>query len=102
MHSKKVVITAQVFISAMMAFLMTAFFATLHLGLTGAMVEAWISSFVIAWPVAFCLSLIVSPVAFMISGRLVGNRPTAAAKGARANTVEPPVPAVNEHTRRAR
>ena len=73
MLSKKVVITAQVFISGMMAFLMTAFFATLHLGFTGAMIDAWVDSFVIAWPVAFCLSLIVSPVAFMIAGRLVGS-----------------------------
>ncbi|AXK40182.1 DUF2798 domain-containing protein [Crenobacter cavernae] len=74
MHSKKVVITAQVFISGMMAFLMTGFFTILHLGLTSAMVDAWTSSFVIAWPVAFGFSLVVSPVAFMMAGRLVANR----------------------------
>jgi hypothetical protein len=73
MPSKKLVITAQVFISGMMAFLMTGFFATLHLGLTRVMLDAWIESFVIAWPVAFCLSLLVSPLAFMIAGRLVGD-----------------------------
>lgn len=82
MLSKKVVITAQVFISGMMAFLMTAFFAALHLGFTAAMVDAWVNSFVIAWPVAFCLSLIVSPVAFMIAGKLVGFRGRAALKTA--------------------
>ncbi|UVE16248.1 DUF2798 domain-containing protein [Pseudomonas sp. LS44] len=80
MHSKKVVITAQVFISGMMAFLMTGFFATLHLGLTAAMADAWISSFVIAWPVAFCLSLVVSPLAFMMACRLVSRRAPAAAE----------------------
>lgn len=71
MHSKKVLITAQVFISAMMAFLMTGFFSILHLGLSSAMVDAWSRSYVIAWPVAFCFSLVVSPVAFMMAGRLI-------------------------------
>lgn len=80
MHSKKVVITAQVFISGMMAFLMTGFFAMLHLGLTPAMLDAWISSLVIAWPVAFCFSIVVSPIAFMLAGRLVGSRAPAAVK----------------------
>lgn len=80
MHSKKVVITAQVFISGMMAFLMTGFFAMLHLGLTPAMLDAWISSLVIAWPVAFCFSIVVSPIAFMLAGRLVGSHAPAAVK----------------------
>jgi len=80
MHSKKVIITAQVFISGMMAFLMTGFFAMLHLGLTTAMVDAWISSLVIAWPVAFSFSMVVSPIAFMLAGRLVGSRAPAAVK----------------------
>jgi len=74
MPSKKLVITAQVFISGMMAFLMTGFFAILHLGLTAHMLQAWGSSFVIAWPVAFVFSLVVSPLAFMLTGRLLGER----------------------------
>lgn len=56
----------------MMALLMTGFFAILHLGLSAAMLSVWVESFTIAWPVAFCLSLVVSPLAFMIAGRLVG------------------------------
>lgn len=87
MHSKKVVITAQVFISGMMACLMTGFFATLHLGLTAAMLDAWTGSFVIAWPVAFVLSLIVSPVAFMMAGRLVAKRVPTTAEVAPNDTV---------------
>lgn len=74
MHSKKVLITAQVFISGMMAFLMTGFFSILHLGMTSNIVDAWASSFIIAWPVAFCFSLVVSPLAFMMAGRLMANR----------------------------
>lgn len=67
----KLIITAQVFISGMMAFLMTGFFAILHLGLTAEAVSVWAESYVIAWPVAFCFSLVVSPIAFKIAGKLV-------------------------------
>lgn len=67
----KLIITAQVFISGMMAFLMTGFFALLHLGFTDKAFEVWGESFVIAWPVAFCFSLVVSPIAFMIAGKIV-------------------------------
>ncbi|WP_449576960.1 DUF2798 domain-containing protein [Lelliottia nimipressuralis] len=74
MHSKKVLITAQVFISMMMAFLMTGFFSILHLGMTSSIVDAWANSFIIAWPVAFCFSLVVSPLAFMMAGWLMANR----------------------------
>ena len=77
MHSRKVVLSAQVFISGMMAFLMTGFFAILHLGLTARTVEVWASTFITGWPVAFCFSLVVSPIAFMLAGRLAGARPNA-------------------------
>lgn len=79
MHSRKVILTAQLLISGMMAFLMTGFFAFLHLGFTGAAMDAWYHTFITAWPVAFCFSLIVSPIAFMIAGRLAGGRPSAQA-----------------------
>ena len=75
MHSKKVIFTAQVLISGMMAFLMTGFFAIHHLGLTTRMLEIWSSTFLTGWPVAFCFSLVVSPIAFMLAGRLAGGRP---------------------------
>lgn len=72
MHSRRLIITAQVFISGMMAFLMTGFFSFLYDGFTAAAVSAWWQAFVIAWPVAFCFSLLVSPVAFWLAARLLG------------------------------
>jgi hypothetical protein len=70
MHSKRVIIVAQVFISGMMAFLMTGFFSFLNLGFSVKALGTWAAAFVVAWPVAFCLSLLVSPLAFMLAGRL--------------------------------
>lgn len=69
-HSTRIVLLAQVFISGMMAALMTGTFGALHLGLTRALLEQWGSSFLIAWPVAFGFSLIVGPIAFKLSYQL--------------------------------
>lgn len=66
-HSTRIVLLAQVFISAMMAALMTATFGMLHLGATRAFLAAWGPSFLTAWPIAFGFSLIVGPIAFKLS-----------------------------------
>jgi hypothetical protein len=68
----KTIVIAQFFISGMMAFMMTGFFGFLHLGLTSEWVREWANSFVIAWPVAFVLSLGVGKVGFMIASRITG------------------------------
>lgn len=68
----KTIIIAQFFISGMMAFMMTGFFGFLHLGLTSEWLREWAGSFVIAWPVAFVLSLAVGKVGFMIATRITG------------------------------
>ncbi|EHU1441382.1 DUF2798 domain-containing protein [Acinetobacter baumannii] len=70
MHSKKFIIITQVFISAFMALAMTLFFSVLHLGVNLEMIKSWLSTFIIAWPVAFVFSLVISPLAFMLSGKL--------------------------------
>ncbi|MGJ7043388.1 DUF2798 domain-containing protein [Shinella sp.] len=70
MNGPKTIIIAQFFISGMMAFLMTGFFSILHLGLSGRAVSEWSGGFLIAWPVAFLLSLGVGKVGFMIAGRI--------------------------------
>ncbi|TCB52470.1 DUF2798 domain-containing protein [Acinetobacter sp. ANC 4779] len=70
MNQKKFIIITQVFISGMMAFVMTLFFSILNIGLTSLMLKEWLTSFMIAWPVAFLFSLVVSPLAFSISGKL--------------------------------
>lgn len=63
----KTFILAQAFISCMMAFMMTGFFGFLHLGFTSAWLNEWGKSFIIAWPVAFCLSMIVGRVGFKLA-----------------------------------
>jgi hypothetical protein len=68
----KTIVIAQFFISAMMAFLMTGFFGFIHFGLTAEWLQEWASAFVIAWPVAFVLSLIVGRLGFMIATRITG------------------------------
>lgn len=70
MNQKKFIIITQVFISGMMAFVMTLFFSILNLGLNSLMIQEWLTSFAIAWPVAFLFSLVISPLAFAISGKM--------------------------------
>ncbi|MCR6499746.1 DUF2798 domain-containing protein [Shinella sp. CPCC 101442] len=67
MSKTKTVILAQVFISGMMACLMTGFFSLLKLGPTLLWLDMWAHTFVVAWPVAFVFSLIVGPVAFKLA-----------------------------------
>jgi hypothetical protein len=67
MSDTKTVILAQVFISGMMAFLMTGFFSLLHVGITADGLTEWSSAFVIAWPVAFVLSLGVGKCGFALA-----------------------------------
>lgn len=68
----KTIVIAQFFISGMMAFMMTGFFGFLHLGLTSEWVGEWAHAFVIAWPVAFVLSLGVGKLGFVIATRITG------------------------------
>jgi len=68
----KSIVIAQFFISGMMAFMMTGFFGFLHLGPTSEWVGEWAHAFVIAWPVAFVLSLGVGKPGFVIATRITG------------------------------
>lgn len=70
MTDTKTIILAQFFISGMMALLMTGFFGFLHFGRTTEWLHEWIHAFAIAWPVAFCLSLIVGKLGFAIAYRI--------------------------------
>ena len=63
-HSTRTVILAQLFISGIMAGLMTGIFGALALGLTPDFLAQWGRSFMMAWPLAFVLSLGVGPLAF--------------------------------------
>lgn len=67
MQNKKELIVAQIFISVMMAFLMTGIFSFIQLGATTDWLSRWEKSFVMAWPIAFVLSLIIGPLAFKLA-----------------------------------
>lgn len=70
MIQRKFLLVTQIFISGMMALAMTFFFSALHLGFSLLMLKGWFSSFIIAWPVAFCFSIVISPIAFKITEKV--------------------------------
>jgi hypothetical protein len=70
MLSFKTVIVAQLLISCMMALSMIGIFTFHELGFTHAALNQWLSSFIVAWPIAFLLSMVISRIAFAISTRL--------------------------------
>lgn len=72
MLDTKTVILAQVFISFLMALLMSGFMGFLHLGPTLVWLVEWRNAFFIAWPVAFLLSLGVGPVSFKLAATVMG------------------------------
>ena len=72
MTDTKTIIIAQIFISCMMAFLMTGIFSFLNLGPTLQWLQDWSWCFVRAWPIAFVLSLVVGKLAFKLAGAITG------------------------------
>jgi len=67
MPTKPNVILAQVFISGLMALLMSGIMSALHAGFPPGWVAGWLATFFTAWPIAFVLSLGVSPLAFRLA-----------------------------------
>ncbi len=65
--TKATLITAQFFISMMMAFLMTGIFTAFPMHFAQGWSALWIKRFVLAWPIAFVLSLGVGPLAFRLA-----------------------------------
>ena len=69
--SRATMILAQVFISMMMAFLMTCIFTAVPMEFRPGWVGAWLGRFIRAWPIAFALSLVVGPLAFRMAHGLM-------------------------------
>jgi len=65
--TKATVILAQVFISCLMAFLMTGIFTAIPTALAPGWVGIWLTRFATAWPIAFVLSMAVGPVSFWLA-----------------------------------
>lgn len=76
MTNKKTMLLAQGLISLMMAAMMSGIMGFIALGPTAVWLAAWPRQFIIAWPIAFVLSLIVSKIAFATAHRLTA-RPAA-------------------------
>ncbi|WP_432463448.1 DUF2798 domain-containing protein [Agarivorans sp. QJM3NY_33] len=76
MQNPKTIIIAQFLISLMMAFLMTGIFSFIELGFNAQWLSIWLERFLLAWPIAFLLSLVVSKVSFGIALKLTASRET--------------------------
>ncbi|HGF7192462.1 TPA: DUF2798 domain-containing protein [Vibrio cholerae] len=70
MQKKKTLIVAQLFISLMMAFLMTGIFSFLELGMSHVWLQTWMSKFIVAWPIAFILSIFVGNLGFKLATKV--------------------------------
>ncbi|MCA2014112.1 DUF2798 domain-containing protein [Pararhodobacter sp. CCB-MM2] len=75
MQPKPILLTAQLIISGLMALMMSGIMHLLHVGVHPGMVQAWLMTFLTAWPIAFVLSLGVGPLAFRLAYALAGKRP---------------------------
>ncbi len=67
--SKKTLFLAQCLITLMMAFSMSGIMGFIALGT--AFLPVWPQSFIIAWPIAFVLTQIVTPVSFGLARLLL-------------------------------
>lgn len=64
---KKTLLIAQVLMTCMMAFCMSGIMSALHMGLTAEWFALWKWQFIIAWPIAFLMTQIVSRIAFPLA-----------------------------------
>ena len=70
-ETMRTLLVAQAIISFSMALLMSGYATCLQFGFTAEWLQIWAHAFVMAWPVAFCLSLVVGRMAFAIAHKLV-------------------------------
>ncbi len=70
MSDKKTLLIAQLLMTFMMAFLMSGIMSMIQLGATATWLQVWPQQFIIAWPIAFCLTLVVSKIAFGVAHKL--------------------------------
>jgi hypothetical protein len=73
MINRKTLLFAQLMITMMMAASMSGIMSMIALGPTLEWLHAWPRQFIIAWPIAFVLTLFVSRIAFGIAGRVFGS-----------------------------
>lgn len=67
----KTILLAQAIISFTMALLMSGYATCLQFGFTAEWLAVWARAFIMAWPVAFLLSLVVSRMSFKLAHKLL-------------------------------
>lgn len=72
MTEKRTLFVAQVLITCMMALLMSGIMSLIALGPSELWLKNWPKQFIIAWPIAFVLTMFVSRFAFFLASRLTG------------------------------
>ncbi|WP_188254811.1 DUF2798 domain-containing protein [Pseudaminobacter soli (ex Zhang et al. 2022)] len=68
---KRTVLISQLLMTFMMAVSMSGIMSLLSLGPTAAWLDIWPKQFLIAWPVAFVLTLVAWPLSMALTRRLV-------------------------------
>lgn len=74
MQDRKTILIAQILITFMMALSMSGIMSMIALGPTEFWLREWPKQFIIAWPIAFVLTLFVSRIAFAVAGRITARR----------------------------
>ena len=69
--SRKTIIISQIFITFMMATLMSGTMSLIALGPTTEWLAAWPRQIVIAWPIAFIFTQLTAPLAFALTNALL-------------------------------
>ncbi|GHF37061.1 DUF2798 domain-containing protein [Seohaeicola zhoushanensis] len=67
---RKTIIIAQLFITFMMATLMSGVMSLIALGPTAEWLHGWPRQVIIAWPIAFVFTQFTTPLAFFLATRL--------------------------------
>ena len=67
----KTILLAQAMISFTMALLMSGYATLLQFGFTTEWLAVWSHAFVMAWPVAFLLSMVIGKAAFTLANKLL-------------------------------
>lgn len=69
-QNKKTIIIAQILISFLMALSMTGIFTFFQFGFSFNIIGEWLSRFIIAWPIAFILSIPIGKLSFKLANKI--------------------------------
>ncbi|WP_028656096.1 DUF2798 domain-containing protein [Nocardioides sp. J54] len=79
--NKSFILLSQVFMTFMMAASMSGLMSLIHEGPTVEWLKGWPLQLVVAWPIAFCLTMVAWPAAMRLAGAVLRARGADAAQG---------------------